>query len=591
MEISRQRPSLPPLSADMILLHAPAVFDFRNRRDIYFPFLGTSGDVPITPLYEYFPVGFKTLQRFLGDRGHDVKIVNLSTVLLRYPQLNFDEILNSLDTRLVGIDLHWMVHVQGSLEVAKRIHEVRPDIEVIFGGISSTYYAQELIRYPFVDMVMRGYDTHETVAQLLQSQKAGDSKGNVANLLWKEADGTIRDNEFSHKPDTFACGIDWSQQPRGAAAGNSLPILEILSTQNAGCAYNCGWCGGSREAFKRIFQKKKTMARKPPAEIDFEFQTISRIPGVEHYHFYSVGSYNESPQGMQRFLNLVGQSNLKSISYEQYFLTPDDVLRQMVRANRRTCITLSPESHDMTVAKLSGRGVYTNDELEAWIARALDIGIYQIDVWYFIGMPQQGPESVQGSLDYCRCLLEKFKGKRVNPMICPMIPFLDPASTFFEFPDEHGYKIFHRSVEEHRRGMESASVLNRINYETRWLSRRQFVDVGFRAVRELMEAKAEVAMLPRFCVRDYNAKIDDALAFIPVVHEVDCITDARDRARQLDLLGDEIVRRNNLVLFGGVMNQAFPLNRHIGGRWFDEMGWDASVLEGAPAPAETPSAT
>lgn len=59
---------LPPLRADLVLMHAPAVFDFRNRRDIYFPFLGTSGDVPITPLYEYFPVGFKTLQRFLGEK-------------------------------------------------------------------------------------------------------------------------------------------------------------------------------------------------------------------------------------------------------------------------------------------------------------------------------------------------------------------------------------------------------------------------------------------------------------------------------------------------------------------------------------------
>jgi clorobiocin biosynthesis protein CloN6 len=514
-----------------------------------------------------------------------VEIINLSSVLLKYPKIDVRALLGAIEARVFGIDLHWMVHVQGSLGVAKRIHELRPDISIIFGGISSTYYAQELIRYPFIDMVMRGYDTHETVDQLLNSMKSGDSPHGVANLLWKESDGTIRDNEFSHKPDTFACGIDWSRQPEDATTGKSLPILEILSTQNAGCAYNCGWCGGSREAFKRIFQKKKTMARKPPAEIDFEFQTISRIPGVEHYHFYSVGSYNESPQGMRRFLDLVGQSKLKSISYEQYFLTPDDVLRQMVKANRRTCITLSPESHDITVAKLSGRGVYTNDELEAWISRALDIGIYQIDVWYFIGMPQQGPESVMGSLDYCRRLLEKFKGKRVNPMICPMIPFLDPASTFFEFPDEHGYRIFHRSVEEHRRGMERASVLNRINYETRWLSRKQFVDVGFRAVRQLMEVKAELGVLPRFCVRDYNAKIDDALEFIPIVHEVDCIADARERARELDLLGDEIVRRNSTVLFGGVMNQAFPLNRHIGGRWFDEMGWDPKVLEEAQEPA------
>ena len=222
--------------------------------------------------------------------------------------------------------------------------------------------------------------------------------------------------------------------------------------------------------------------------------------------------------------------------------------------------------------------------MEAWIDRALDIGIHQIDIWFFIGMPQQGPESVLGSINYCRHLLEKFRGRNVNPMICPMIPFLDPASTFFEFPDEHGYRIFHRTVEEHRRGMERASVLNRINYETRWLSRKQFIDVGFRAVRELMLIKAEVGMLPQFCVRDYNAKIDDALQFIPVVHEADCIADVRERARELDRLGDEILKRNSLVLFGGVMNQAFPLNRHIGGRWFDEMGWDAAVLERAQGP-------
>src|SRR5687767_9875072 len=151
----------PAISADLLLIHAPAYFDFRGRGDIYFPYLSTSGDVPITPLYEYFPVGFKTLQRFLNDRGYDVKIMNLSSVLLAFPKLALDEILGALETPLIGIDLHWMVHVQGSLAVAKHIRAVRPDIRIVFGGISSTYYARELVAYPFVDMVMQGYDTHE----------------------------------------------------------------------------------------------------------------------------------------------------------------------------------------------------------------------------------------------------------------------------------------------------------------------------------------------------------------------------------------------------------------------------------------------
>jgi len=180
---------LPTLSADLLLLHAPAVFEFRNRRDIYFPFLGTSGDVPITPLYEYFPVGFKSLQRYLRERGHSVEIVNLSSVFIRYPQLDLDDLLDALDVRVVGIDLHWMVHVQGSLAVAERIKQGRPDILTLFGGISSTYYAKELIRYPFIDMVMRGYDTLEPMHSLLDELKGARSFHTIPNLMWKDSAG------------------------------------------------------------------------------------------------------------------------------------------------------------------------------------------------------------------------------------------------------------------------------------------------------------------------------------------------------------------------------------------------------------------
>jgi clorobiocin biosynthesis protein CloN6 len=580
--LTASRPHLPSLTADVILLHAPAVFEFRRRRDIYFPFLGTSGDVPITPLYEYFPVGFKTLQRFLSERDHDVKLLNLSSLLLRYPMLDFDSVVEALDTPFVGIDLHWMIHVQGSLAVAKRIKELRPDIRIIFGGISSTYYADELVRYPFVDMVMRGYDTLEPMHALLTAEAHGSDLGAVPNLLWKSADGQVRDNPFSHKPDVFGCGIDWSMQPPDPKR-SSLPIRELLSMQNAGCAYNCGWCGGSREAFKRVFKRKRAMARKTQSEVGYEFDTMARLDGVETYHFYSVGSYNESKAGLDYFLDRVAASRFKSISYEQFHLTPDPVLKRMVEANKRTIITLSPESHDPRVAKLAGRGVYTNDEMEAWLERALEYGVFEIDVWYFIGMPEQDERSVQGTVEYCLRLLEKFRGTHVNPMICPMIPFLDPASTFFEYPEQNGYRVFFRTAEQHRRGMESASIINRINYETNWLSRRDLVQVGFRAVRRLMEAKAELGFLPRSMVGHYNKNIDDALSFIDVVHEADCIPDAASRAAALEELGDDIQRRNDMVLFGGVMNQAFPINREVGGRWFDELGWEPGIIDAATA--------
>jgi clorobiocin biosynthesis protein CloN6 len=323
------------------------------------------------------------------------------------------------------------------------------------------------------------------------------------------------------------------------------------------------------------------MSRKPADEIAFEFSTLAQIPNLNRYHFYSVGSYNEPRSAMKRFLQQVAGTPLKSISYEQFHLTPDDLLQEMAKANKKTFITLSPESHDMRVAKLAGRGVYSSKEMEVWIERALDRGIYGIDIWYFIGMPEQDEKSVWETVDYCHQLLKKFKGKRVTPLLCPMIPFLDPACTFFEYPEQHGYKVFYRTVEEHRRGMESASLINITNYETRWLHRRDLTMVGYQAVKRLTQLKADTGFLPGGIAESVIRKIDDAMEFIAVVHEVDCIRDQADRERQLSRLGPEISQRNHAIFFTGVANQAFPINRDIGGRWFDEMLFDVSTLEAA----------
>jgi len=93
------------------------------------------------------------------------------------------------------------------------------------------------------------------------------------------------------------------------------------------------------------------------------------------------------------------------------------------------------------------------DEMEEWIPRALDAGVKGVMIWFFIGMPQQSPKSVMETVEYCRHILEKFKGKKVLPLICPMVPFLDPGSRFFEHPEKHGYKVYHRTLEEHRQAM------------------------------------------------------------------------------------------------------------------------------------------
>ncbi|MBW2459958.1 MAG: radical SAM protein [Deltaproteobacteria bacterium] len=427
-------------------------------------------------------------------------------------------------------------------------------------------------------MVMTGYDTHEPLDQLLRALRESRPPTDVPNLWWKDGTGTIRHNGGSHHPRAFACGVDWSSQPEAPPA-KGWPIREILAIQNAGCAHDCPWCGGSAATFRRIHQCDHSLAHKPVEEVRYELRSMAQRPGVEGHHYYAVGSYNQSESQLEAFLEGLARARVRSVSVEQFVLPSDDQVARLVAAHPRCTITLSPQSHDLAVAKAAGRGVYTNEELEAWLERALAAGIHGVDLWYFVGMPEQDERLVLESVDYCEHLLRRFAGTNVNPLICPMIPFLDPGSAIFEAPERYGYRLFFRTLEEHRRGMERASLINRLNYETRWLDREAIIRVGFEAVARLMEAKADVGMLPRSQVDRHNAALVDGLELLALVHEADNLSSPSERQRQLARLGDDIEKQNDQLLYGGVANQAFPLKRQPVGRWFDELCWPVEVLE------------
>src|SRR5262249_14151068 len=108
----------------------------------------------------------------------------------------------------------------------------------------------------------------------------------------------------------------------------------------------------------------------------------------------------------------------------------------------------------------------------------------------------------------------KFRGQNVLPLLCPMVPFLDPGSRFFEEPEEHGYRIFHRTLDEHRRAMIEPLWYRRLNYETRWMSRRELQDVSYRAIDRLVTMKGEAGVLPGTICRAISASIAETQALL-----------------------------------------------------------------------------
>jgi len=63
-----------PFRRDLILLHPPAVYDFRIKP----MFLGPLADaVPSTAMFEMYPVGLTSIASFLERNHYNVEIVNL----------------------------------------------------------------------------------------------------------------------------------------------------------------------------------------------------------------------------------------------------------------------------------------------------------------------------------------------------------------------------------------------------------------------------------------------------------------------------------------------------------------------------------
>ena len=185
------------MSPDLILLHAPSVYDFRQTTILYGP---VSDLIPPSPVFELYPIGITSIAAYLERAGYRVRIVNLAVRMLRDKNFNVEAMIKRLNAAVFGIDLHWMVHCHGSIEVAKLVKKHHPRARVVFGGLSSSYYYRELMEYPEIDYVLRGDSTEEPMRQLMDCVSRGMEPEVVPNLVWRDSQGRIQETPFSNVP-------------------------------------------------------------------------------------------------------------------------------------------------------------------------------------------------------------------------------------------------------------------------------------------------------------------------------------------------------------------------------------------------------
>ncbi|MBI2830495.1 MAG: TIGR04190 family B12-binding domain/radical SAM domain protein [Chloroflexi bacterium] len=536
------------MSLDLVLFHAPSVYDFRKKTILHGP---VSDLIPPSPVFEMYPIGLTSIAEYLGNAGYQVRIVNLAVRMMNDANFDVEGMIKRLKSPVYGIDLHWLVHCHGSVEIARLVKKHHPESKLVFGGLSSSYFYKELLQYPEIDYVLRGDSTEEPFRQLMECLKDGQSVETVPNLVWKDSSGNLRENPFTNVP----TNIDnlmvkhYNRVVRSVIKYRDLasyvpfkgwlryPIMAVFTCR--GCSENCVICGGSASTFRDFYNRGKPVFRSPEVVL----RDIRQVKNLSAGPIFLLGDLRQPGEDYgYKVLELIEKEKVKNQFMLEFFNpAPKQFIRRMGVACPRFCLEMSPESHDPAVRIPSGRN-YSNQELEDTIQNALDAGCDRMDIYFLIGLPNQTAQSALDSVEYCGYLLEKFKGdKRLALFTSPLSPFLDPGSLGFEYPERYGYRKLCRTLEEHRQALLAPSWKYSLNYETEWMDRHQIAETAYEAILRLNSLKAKYGTISKKLAKIGEERIKRAR---DLMHRIDDLLKTGDYEKQLPSLKEGIDRMN-----------------------------------------------
>jgi B12-binding domain/radical SAM domain protein len=533
---------------DLILLHAPSVYDFRTRPVMYGPI---SDVVPSTPIFEMYPLGFVSIVGFLEQNGYRARIVNLAVKMLKDPGFDVEDFIRKVDAKVFGFDLHWLANAAGSLDIAALVKKHRPDAPVLLGGLSASYFHEEIIEhFPQIDYILRGDTTEKPLLDLMNHIEGGKAPEKVENLTWRTSDNRKRVNPMTFVPTEIDdLWIDYGQIIKLVLRHRDLvstlpyesfmdyPFTAVLTCK--GCTYNCVTCGGSCNAFKKFFNRDRPAFKSPQ-------RLVEEINVISEYFKAPIFLIGDLRQGGSRWaeqvLDGVKESGLdNTITYELFDTVPMEWMNKLSSSTDKWTLEISPESHDDRVRKIMGKP-YTTAQMEDTIDSALKHGAEKIDVYFMVGLSGQTSESALESVGYARHLYDVMdNNKKIFTFTAPMAPFLDPGSMVYEDPGRYGFTRLYSNLREHKQALYQPSWKLYLSYDTEWMTRDQIAETTYEAMIRLNQLKMDVGITSRANGEKVNYGLNTARTIMHRIDQIiDSTSDPHERQRKYNALKIEI---------------------------------------------------
>jgi len=456
---------------DAILIHPPAIYDFRKKVIFPGPIAYTVSES--TDEFMIPPVGMLSIAEYLDRHGYRVKVDNVGERMVTDSGFDAVEHIKGLSAKVIGIGLHWCVHSQGAIELARVCKEAHPEAMVVLGGLTSTVFSEEIIgKYAFIDAVIRG-EAEKPFLELMKGLEQDDKLDEVPNLTFRDSEGKVRVNPMMEPSETLD-EYDYTRldliEPQKIIYRNEkggswfIPVCR-------GCSYNCATCGGSRYSYKTYLSREKPAFRSPE-KIAEDIEKLS-AQGIKSIFLFQDPRMGGKEYWTKLFAALRSKKSASvNIAMELFGPADEEYIRQMANTGVPIVLSISPESCCDEIRKAQGRK-YGNEELFRTLRLCKKYNI-PIGVFSMIALGDDTPKTVKDNWKIWEqiCVINR-EGSGKSPVhhaFGPMI-LLDPGSPAFDYPENHGYRLRFNNLEEYINGMSLMSWHQWISYETKYLNR------------------------------------------------------------------------------------------------------------------------
>ena len=488
------------MTYDIILIHPPALYDFRERVSFPGPIAYTVPES--TDQFMIPPVGMLSIAAFLHKNGYNVIVDNLCDRMVHDRSFDAEHHIKTKTAKLYAVGLHWAVHSQGAIEVAKLCKKLHPDSAVILGGLTATRFHVEAVRkFGFVDAVVRG-EGEEPLLEFAQTLEKSKEIQPTRNATIRDRDGRIRVGEMM-EPKIDINELDFTRldlmEPKRSAFSADMPPHWSLPVCR-GCSYGCISCGGSAYSYKTYLGKKRPSFRSPDKIVeDLKKLSEQGIRLVFLFQDARMGGEGYSRELARRIRE--EKLQLTGLSMELFDPAGEDYMRELSRVDVPLTLTMSPESGVDSV-RMAHRRNYTNEELFRTIETCQALGVHLI-AFFMLALGNETRETVEETWKLWEkiCLMDKAAQSElhqttVNYAFGPMI-LLDPGSSAFDFPGEHGYTLIYKDLEDHVNGLSRPSWHQWLNYETRHLDRDEIIELMLKSIERSIDLREKYGIYDR----------------------------------------------------------------------------------------------